>query len=95
MNRPKTHNSVSAFTAKCRLQQSRFRESINEPMGVGPWKTSKNLQISMIKDGEVTGKNFVDRYTFDYAKMRVRKKLKNETIDEYKNIEVIEEPIFT
>ena len=84
MNRPKTHNSVSAFTAKCRLQQSRFRESINEPMGVGPWKTSKNLQISMIKDGEVTGKNFVDRYTFDYAKMRVRKKLKNETIDEYR-----------
>ena len=53
-------------------------------MGVGPWKTSKNLQISMIKDGEVTGKNFVDNYAFDYAKMRVRTKLKNETIDEYR-----------
>ena len=33
----------------------------------------------MIKDGENTGKNFVDSYTFNYAKMRVKKKLKNET----------------
>ncbi len=76
--------SVNAFVKKCRLLQSVYREELSEPMGVGPWRTSKNKQINMIADGEVTGKNFVNEYAFNYAKMRVANKMPNETIDEYR-----------
>lgn len=76
--------TINAFTKKCRLLQSVFREELNEPMGVGPWRTSKNRQISMIADGVVTGKNFVNEFVFGYAKQRVENKLPNETIDEYR-----------
>ena len=43
--------SINDFTKKCRLLQSLYREEIQEPMGVGPWKTSKKKQISMIANG--------------------------------------------
>ena len=80
----KSRCSISAFTTKCRQQQSRYRESINEAMGVGPRPTSQNKQISMIQDGEKSGKNFVNEYTFIYAKKRVKNKQPNETIDEFR-----------
>ncbi len=47
--------------------QSLYREEIQESMGVGPWKSSKTKQISMIENGENTGKNFVNQFTFAYA----------------------------
>ena len=62
----------------------RSREEIQEPMGVGPWKTSKKKQISMIANGEKTGRNFVNPFTFNYAKQRIEGKKHNETIDEYR-----------
>ena len=76
--------SITDFTKRCRLLQSLYREEIHEPMGVGPWKTSKKKQISMIANGEKTGRNFVNPFTFDYAKQRVEGKKRNETIDEYR-----------
>ena len=78
------NNSINNFTKRCRLLQSLYREEIQEPMGVGPWKTSKTKQISMIANGENTGRNFVNSFTFDYAKHRVEGKKRNETIDEYR-----------
>jgi len=80
----KITNNVNAFTKKCRTLQSLFREELQEPMGVGPWRTSTHKQISMIADGEKTGKNFVSPFTFQYAKERVAGKKANETIDEYR-----------
>lgn len=76
--------SINDFTKRCRLLQSLYREEIHEPMGYGPWKTSKTKQISMIANGEKTGRNFVNAFTFDYAKQRVEGKKRNETIDEYR-----------
>lgn len=38
----------------------------------------------MIVGGEVSGKNFLDEFTFQYAKARVAGKQKNETIEEYR-----------
>ena len=76
--------SINDFTKRCRLLQSLYREEIHEPMGYGPWKTSKTKQISMIANGEKTGRNFVNPFTFDYAKQRVEGKKRNETIDEYR-----------
>ena len=77
-------DNIRAFTEKCRRLQSCFREEIQEPMGVGPWRTSAKEQISMIANGEKTGRNFVNPFTFDYAKQRVEGKRRNETIDEYR-----------
>ena len=53
-------------------------------MGVGPKATSVTPQINMIVNGEMTGNNFVDDFTFLYAKKRVANKQPNETIDEYR-----------
>jgi hypothetical protein len=77
-------DNIRAFTDKCRSLQSCFREEIQEPMGVGPWRTSAKEQISMIANGENTGRNFVNDFTFEYAKQRIAGKKKNETIDEYR-----------
>lgn len=76
--------TIHQFTEICRQKQSKFREELNLPMGVGPWRTSTKRQINMIEDGEHNGKNFVDEFTFQYAKHRVATKQKNETIDEYR-----------
>lgn len=76
--------TIHQFTEICRQKQSKFREELNLPMGVGPWRTSTKRQINMIEDGEHNGKNFVDAFTFQYAKHRVATKQKNETIDEYR-----------
>lgn len=77
-------NKINDFTEKCRVLQEMFRKEINEEMGVGPLKTSETKQKNMIVDGEKTGKNFVDQFTFMYAKQRVEGKKRNETIDEYR-----------
>lgn len=79
-----TKVSIKSFTEKCRELQGKFRESIGEEMGVGPFKTSTTKYTNMISDGENSGKNFVDEYTFNYAKMRVALKQKNETIEEFR-----------
>ena len=76
--------SIKKFTERCRQLQSLYREEIQEPMGKGPWKNSKTRQISMIEKGEKSGKNFVDSYTFRYAKLRVARIKKNETINEFR-----------
>lgn len=76
--------NIKNFTHRCRLLQSLYREEIKEPMGNGPWKNSKTQQINMIKNGEKSGKNFVDSYTFRYAKLRVARIKKNETINEFR-----------
>lgn len=76
--------TIQSFTRQCRELQSRYRESIGEPMGVGPFPSSKDLQISMIAGGEESGKNFLTPFAFQYAKQRVANKQKNETIEEYR-----------
>jgi hypothetical protein len=38
----------------------------------------------MISGGEVSGKNFLMKEAFEYAKKRVAKKSKNETIDGFR-----------
>lgn len=76
--------NIQSFTKLCRELQSRYRESIGEAMGVGPFRSSRNLQISMIQNGEETGKNFLTPFAFQYAKKRVANKEKNETIEEYR-----------
>lgn len=75
---------IKEFAEKCRELQNRFRTDIHQPMGFGPQKSSKNKQPNMIVDGETTGMNFVNDFTFQYAKRRVENKQKNETIDEYR-----------
>ena len=75
---------IKEFTEKCRKMQSCFRDSIYQPKGVGPLRTSSKLQENMIVDGENTGLNFVNDFTYRYAKQRVEHKKKNETIDEYR-----------
>ena len=77
-------HTIQSFTRQCRELQSRYRESIGEPMGVGPFRSSRHLQISMIKNGELTGKNFLTPFAFEYAKQRISGKQKNETIEEYR-----------
>ena len=78
------NQSINDFTKKCRLLQSLYHKEIQEPMGVGPWRISKTKQISMIVNGEKSGKNFVSTFTFEYAKKRTEGKKRNETIDEYR-----------
>ena len=81
--------NIAEFTKRCREQQGRFREQMGEPMGYGPWpfsteKRKVKLLINMLKDGDKTGKNFVNEFAFNYAKRRVDNKQPNETIDEYR-----------
>ena len=76
--------SIRKFTEQCRKLQSRFREKNGWEMGVGPYRFSKKLQINMIVDGENTGRNFVNKFAFQYAKDRVVHIQNNETFDEYR-----------
>ena len=76
--------SIRKFTEQCRKLQSCFREKNGWEMGVGPYRSSKKLQINMIVDGENTGHNFVNDFAFKYAKDRVNHKQNNETFDEYR-----------
>ena len=76
--------TIREFTQKCREQQGKYRERMGEPMGVGPHLKNGTPQINMLVDGDKTGKNFVNEFTFNYAKGRVEKKQLHETIDEYR-----------
>ena len=80
----KENMTVTEFKEKCRARQGAFREEIGEPMGVGPWRSSTQKHTNMITNGEVTGKNFVNQFAFEYAKKRVANKQKNERIDEFR-----------
>lgn len=66
--------TITEFTKQCRAKQGAFREEMDEPMGVGPWRSSKHKHTNMILDGEVSGKNFVNEFAFNYAKKRVANK---------------------
>lgn len=66
--------SDNAFTRKARLLQSMYRVEIGEEEGFGPTKASKRKYGNMISGGEVSGKNFLMKETFKYAKERVANK---------------------
>ena len=81
----------NSFTAKARKLQSTWRAQNGLEMGIGPNKISVDRKTglptyygNMIKDGEITGRNFYFPETFAYAKWRVDKKFKEETIDDYR-----------
>lgn len=76
--------SITEFTRRCRELQGSFREKMKEPMGVGPFRDSVTKQINMLVDGEKTGKNFVNAFTFNYARQRVKNLQPHETINEYR-----------
>ena len=76
--------SDNAFTKKARLLQSIYRVEISEEEGVGPTRASKRRYGNMISGGEVSGKNFLMKETFEYAQKRVAEKSKNETIDGFR-----------
>ena len=76
--------NIKDYTEFYRRKQGAFREKIGEPMGVGPWRNSPYKHTNMITNGEVSGKNFVNQFAFEYAKKRVANKQKNETIDEFR-----------
>ena len=80
----KIYMTTAEFTRKCRELQGKFRERMGEPMGKGPFRKSPNYQINMLVNGEETGKNFVNEFTFNYAKRRVNNIQHNETIDKYR-----------
>ena len=77
-------NKIKEFTEQYRKKQGSFRESMGEAMGVGPWPSSTKKQINMLVDGELTGKNFVNMFTFNYAKERIANRRRHETFDEYR-----------
>jgi len=79
--------SDNAFTAKCRLLQSKYRaEKLKESCGYGPTKNSKKAYGNMLCNGEVTGSNFISKTAFDFAKDKVKQKQTNKylTIDEFR-----------
>ena len=76
--------SDNAFTRRARLLQSMYRMEIGEEEGVGPTKASKQKYGNMISGGDVSGKNFLMKETFEYAKERVKNRRENETIDEFR-----------
>lgn len=76
--------TTAEFTRKCRELQGRFRERMGEPMGKGPYPKGPNYQINMLVNGEKTGKNFVNEFTFNYAKYRVKNIQPHETINSYR-----------
>lgn len=53
-----------------------YRVEIGEVEGVGPTRDSKRKYGNMISEGEVSGKNFLMKETFEYAKERVANKRK-------------------
>lgn len=82
--------SDKPFTAKARKLQSIWRVENSIEMGVGPNRSSVDKDGlptkygNMIEGGEKNGRNFFYPQTFEYAKWRSSKKLKGETIDEYR-----------
>lgn len=76
--------SDNAFTRKARLLQSMYRVEIGEEEGTGPTRASKRRYGNMISGGDVSGKNFLMKETFEYAQKRVAEKSKNETIDGFR-----------
>jgi len=85
--------SDNAFTRKARLLQSMYRRNTLKEIecGIGPNRYSIDIETkqpskygNMLVDGEKQNKNFFFNETFEYAKLRVAKKLKEETIDEYR-----------
>ena len=77
--------NITEFVRKCRERQGRYREQMGEQMGVGPHNTpTARKQVNMLVDGDKTGKNFVNEYTFNYAKHRVENRQPHETIDDYR-----------
>lgn len=80
--------SDNAFTKRARLLQSMYRVEIGEEEGFGPTRASKRKYGNMISGGEVSGKNFLMKETFEYAQDRVKSKKKEkrneETIDEFR-----------
>ncbi len=78
-------SSDNKFAKKCRLLQSWYRHTIlKQDCGYGPSKTSHVTYGNMLKDGEVTGSNFLTPETFEYAKYRKQTELKGETMEEYR-----------
>ena len=73
--------SDNAFTKKARLLQSMYRVEIGEEEGVGPTRASKHKYGNMISGGEVSGKNFLMKETFEYAKEKNKKKKKEKTVE--------------
>jgi len=81
----------NTFTAKARLLQSVYRiQSGETSMGIGPDKNSVDKHQNptyygnMLTHGEISGKNFFFRETFEYALKRVNEKIAEETIGEYR-----------
>lgn len=72
--------SDNAFTKKARLLQSMYRVELGEEEGIGPTKNSGQKYGNMICGGEVSGKNFLMKETFEYAKERVKNKGKEGTV---------------
>lgn len=71
----------SRFVASCRKLQSIYRVEIGEP--ICPYIDSHNKVHrygNYIGLGDISGKNFLEKYTFDYANKRVEKKKEYETI---------------
>lgn len=75
---------IKEFTEECRAKQGAFRMGMGEPEGVGPFSSSTTPHTNMLTNGEITGKNFVNQFAFEYAKERVANKQKNETIQEFR-----------
>ena len=73
--------SDNAFTRKARLLQSMYRVEIGEEEGVGPTRASKRRYGNMISGGDVSGKNFLMKETFEYAMERVEKQKKGKTLE--------------
>jgi hypothetical protein len=79
--------SDSPFKRKARLLQSYYRtEVLKEPVGVGPYRKSSALYGNMLREGAITGKNFLNKDIFNYARRKVDKKkdIKELTIDEFR-----------
>jgi hypothetical protein len=87
----KQSSSDNSFTAKARLLQSMWRVENGLQIGIGPNKGSIDKKTghstyygNMILEGEKNGNNFFYPQTFEYAKRRVKEKMKDETIDDYR-----------
>ena len=53
-------------------------------VGTGSTATSKSYYGNMLRDGHLTGANFLLPETFDYAQWRISKRIKGETIDAFR-----------
>ena len=79
--------SDNKFTAKCRALQNYYRAKIlNADYGNGPCKNSITRYGNYLVNGDRNGLNFLNVYSFRYAKQKVLEKRINPdlTIDEYR-----------